>query len=392
MRRLLASFLIAGVALVPYLETCAVSGHIREGEAPAEPSERYAPSGFVARREPRPHRIGDFLDSVSHVQAPAKDRLVASVDRGLAFLASQGKDGIWNGSGNSHPAVTSLAVLAFLSAGHVPGEGPYQANIDKAVQWILTQQQPSGLFSEAGGDEMYQLGICTMMLCEVMAMSDAKTAKKIKPKLEKAVERILQAQRMEPGLNRGGWRYQLVGNDADMSVSGWQILALRAAKNLGCDIPGQRIELAMKFVEQCREPMSGGFSYVPGVPPSQACTGTGILALELCGKERHHSREALQGGAYLLKHTLQLTDPYFHYAAYYTSQAMFQLGGNYWTIHRTHLHKALLSSQQQNGSWMGNDGIGPSYTTALAILALTVEYRLLPLYQRDETSEPRLRK
>ena len=63
---------------------------------------------------------------------------------------------------------------------------------------------------------------------------------------------------------------------------------------------------------------------------------------------------------------------------------MFQLGGNYWRSFRPHLHKVLLDNQQANGSWHGNDGYGPHYSTAMAVLALTVEYRYLPIYQRGE--------
>lgn len=324
----------------------------------------------------------------SNAQAQAKDRLVESVDRGLVFLAGQqDKDGSWQAASIKHPAVTSLAVLAFLSAGHVPGEGPYQANIEKGVQWVLAQQQPTGLFHAPGWEEMYQHGICTMMLCEVAAMSDAKTARAIKPKLEKAVQLILQAQRTQKSANLGGWRYRLDSTDADLSVSGWQILALRSARNLGCDVPAERIDLAMQFVQQCRDPRSGGFGYVPGANPTSACTGTGILALELCGKERHHSRDALQAGSYLIKNAIQPTEPHFNYTVYYASQAMFQLGNNYWTVFRPHLHKLLLDSQQRNGAWLTNDGLGTSYSTSMSVLALTVEYRLLPIYQRNEDGE-----
>ena len=40
------------------------------------------------------------------------------------------------------------------------------------------------------------------------------------------------------------------------------------------------------------------------------------------------------------------------------------------------------------GHWMGfgpdDSRFGPNYCTAMAILALTVEYRFLPIYQRSE--------
>jgi len=151
-------------------------------------------------------------------------------------------------------------------------------------------------------------------------------------------------------------------------VSGWQLLALRAAKNIGCDVPAQRIEMALKFVLECRDAPSGGFVYTPSSQPTTSCTGTGILALELCGKDRHHSREALQAGSYLIKNPVKFDDPHFHYSLYYGSQAMFQLGGNYWQIYRPSLHKLLFDSQQRNGGWINNDGVGTSYNTARKVV------------------------
>ena len=115
-----------------------------------------------------------------------------------------------------------------------------------------------------------------------------------------------------------------------------------------------------------------------------ACTGTGVLALELAGKERRLSREALQAGSYILKHPPGWGDEHFSYAVYYCSQATFQLGNNYWGFYRPQLHKVLFDNQRPNGSWIGSDGYGANYGTSMAVLALTVEYRYLPIYQRGE--------
>jgi hypothetical protein len=139
---------------------------------------------------------------------------------------------------------------------------------------------------------------------------------------------------------------------------------------------------------RCHDSKSNGFSYLPRAHVTSACTGTGILALELCGKDRHASREALLAGSYLLRTPMRYDDPYFFYSVYYTSQGMFQLGNNYWTVYRPQLHRILLDGQQESGGWQTNDILhGQSYATALAILALTVEYRLLPIYQPNEEVE-----
>ena len=58
------------------------------------------------------------------------------------------------------------------------------------------------------------------------------------------------------------------------------------------------------------------------------------------------------------------------------------------SILRPHLHEALLRNQESSGAWVGTDPdsrtFGPNYCTAMAVLALTVEYRYLPIYQRGE--------
>jgi hypothetical protein len=167
-------------------------------------------------------------------------------------------------------------------------------------------------------------------------------------------------------------------------------MALRAARNVGCDVPADRVRAAVEYVKRCHDARAGGYAYTVGGNVTPACTGTGILALELAGKEYHRSNEALRGGGYLLKNPPDLAKPHFFYGVYYTSQAMFQLGDNYWTEFRPKLHGLLLKENppRVNGAWYGKGfddaQYGPAYATAMAILALTVEYRYLPIYQREE--------
>jgi hypothetical protein len=312
------------------------------------------------------------------------------IDRALAFLKqAQETDGSWRaGAQGKNAAITGLAVMAFLSAGHVPGEGRYGEIIEKGVRAVLRMQQENGLIGNNSGHVMYHHGICTLMLAEVAGMTDGELARKVRSALEKAVKVTLKAQRTTTP-HRGGWRYTTDPNsDSDISVTGWQVMSLRAAKNVGCDVPPENINKAVAYIKGCFAPNSGGFSYMARFShATAACTGTSILCLELCGKDMHHADESLKGGSYLLKHPPRWGEPHFYYSVYYGSQAMFQLGGNYWTAYRDKLHAALLDNQRDNGSWQGGDtdsGYGASYGTAMAVLALTVEYRYLPIYQRAE--------
>jgi Prenyltransferase and squalene oxidase repeat len=318
-----------------------------------------------------------------------RDAVDNAVDRALQFLQrTQDADGGWQaGRSGKNPAITALSVMAFLSTGHVPGEGPYGETVEKGVRWVLRAQHPNGLIATEGAHEMYHHGICTLMLAEVAGMTDARLAGEVRRKLEKAVEVILRAQRTT-GVHQGGWRYRMAGYDSDISVTGWQLLALRAAKNLGCDVPPESIERAVEYIKRCQDPATGGFRYFPGSHMTIPCTGTSILGLEICGKAQHRSPEALRAGAFLLKNPPRWGQEHFFYSVYYCSQATFQLGDNYWSYFRPKLHEALLPHQSPNGSWLGADGegrtYGPNYCTAMAILSLTVEYRYLPIYQRGE--------
>ncbi len=326
------------------------------------------------------------------VAAPPRQRTPAddAIDKALVFLQrTQEPDGSWRaGRGSKNAAITSLAVMAILSAGHVPGEGPYADTLDRGIRWVLRAQHPNGLIATEGGHEMYHHGICTIMLAEVAGMTDGKLSAEVRRALEKAVAVILKAQRTS-GDDRGGWRYHMAPIDgSDISVTGWQIMALRAAKNLGCDVPPESIDRAVAFLKRCQDQGSGGFRYTPHSGTTIPCTGTSILGLELCGKDRHHSPEALKAGAYLLRNLPRWGTPHFFYSIYYCSQATFQLGDNYWSYFRPHLHEVLLHNQKDSGCWVGGDFdaqvYGADYCTAMAVLALTVEYRYLPIYQRGE--------
>jgi hypothetical protein len=334
------------------------------------------------------------IPAAAHGEPPGKDTPAdRAVDRALQRLAAlqNHTDGSWRAAGGrENPAISSLAIMAFLSAGHVPGEGRYGAAIEKGIRSVCRHQQPNGLISNNNAHEMYMHGISTLMLAEVAGMAEGDLGKEVRERLSKAVTVILKAQRTR-NQEKGGWRYHVAAIDgADISVTGWQVMALRAAKNLGCDVPVQNIDSAVEYIKRCQDPGSGGFMYMPGNGLRASTTGTSILAMEICGKDRHHSQEALRGGAYLIRdqNLPHWGQEWFFYSVYYGSQAAFQLGGNYWAVYRPRLHEVLLNNQKPDGGWMGRSRDstvgGENYSTAMAVLALTVDYRYLPIYQRGE--------
>ena len=324
----------------------------------------------------------------------------SSVDRGLDWLAhtQDARTGSWPVNldrPTPSVAVTSLAVMAFMARGHVPGQGPYGDNVNRGIDFILTQQQDNGLLSSANiRQAMYDHGIASIMLCEAYGMVDEPRQQRIKIVVAKAVRLILNAQTL-PKTPRdiGGWRYTPTSEDSDISVTGWQLMALRGAANIGAPVPRKAIDLGIAYIKR-RAVDGGGFSYILNGDPNAARTGTGILSLELLGQ--HHTKEALAGGDYLLRNALAgahphspgqtFTGEHYYYTVYYCTQAANQLGGKYWDDIHTAIRTSLLQRQQQNGSWSAANTNeqqgGDSYATSMSILALTVPYRYLPIYQR----------
>jgi hypothetical protein len=312
----------------------------------------------------------------------------ASIVKALEYLAAQQQpNGAWrNDSYGDCTAITSLAVMAFMAAGHLPDEGTYGESLTRGIRWVLDHQEANGMIvHKRSHGPMYSHGIGTLMLAEAAGMVDSADADRIRRALERAVRLILESQAVEKDRRHaGGWRYQVDSRDSDLSVTAWQVLALRAAKDIGCDVPAEAIDEAIEYVRHCSVVDDRGFGYQPGSGRTETLTGTGITALEVCGV--HQAPESLGGAEFLLVNPVDRETNYAFYGVYYTGIGMFKLGGRYADATRRSLVEFLLPEQNSDGSWESPHGgertHGRVYATSLAVLALTIEYRYLPIYQR----------
>jgi len=336
--------------------------------------------------------IALMIVSQAFRHAPADElnrQIDVAIQKALPWLAgAQRPTGAWTtGQTGESTATTSLAILAFLSAGHVPDEGPWGQHLTRGIGWVLQEQDKQGLLlgPSSSHGPMYSHGIATLMLAEVSGMVNARQTDDCRETLKKAVQLIIDAQNQPRSKAAdGGWRYKPTSRDSDLSVTAWQLLALRAARDIGCDVPVENIDRAIAYIRRLRVHDGGGFGYTSAKATTITRAGTGIVALEVCGE--HRTEDTLAAANYILSHPLTPEEGYFYYGAYYCTIGMYKVGGQEWSAVRPLLYSAVLNAQHPAGFWepmTGNESeAGQVYATSLSLLALAIEYAYLPIYQR----------
>ncbi len=330
-----------------------------------------------------------------HAQDPQKQRVDASLKKATEFLLTQQQPNGAIVEKGIRPDVTmtSLAILAMGSIGHQPSDPtPEGRAMKKALDYVLlpANQEPDGYFGKSDGSRMYGHGIISLMLAEMLGMGgDEKQDALIRERSRKSIDLILRSQRLPKNEhNRGGWRYTPDAADSDMSVTCWQVMALRAARNAGTDVPKESIDLAVRYIKSLysegeRKGKPGGFGYA-GKGYETSTTAEGLLALQVCGD--YDSDEVKGASERLLQKGLSPGDKWFFYSAYYMAQGMYQRGEKFATDGRRAIMDAVIPLQRADGSWEGEGGEerqgGKVYATSLAVLSLAVKNHFLPIYQR----------
>jgi hypothetical protein len=211
----------------------------------------------------------------------------------------------------------------------------------------------------------------------------------LKAPLDRAAKFIVNSQKVqkEKAMHVGGWRYSPNDVTSDMSVSGWQIMALKSAANAGVEIPREVLEKALKYVWA----MYGkpGFGYdAPASPPGM--TAVGILCVQFLGQG---DDDRVDGALKYLRDQTQKTEwetvgGWAMYYMYYLTQAMFQGGDQFWPKWNEQMRTMLIKNQASDGHWPVPPKSGefqsmdktPAYATALGCLMLETYYRFLPMY------------
>jgi hypothetical protein len=299
-----------------------------------------------------------------------------AVERGLAWLADQqAPDGSYGRLSHygPHVGLTGLAGMAFLSEGNTPGRGRYGHNVERCIDFILAHGSESGLLAaQTSHGPMYGHGFATLFLAEIYGMSPKP---ELRETLRKAIRLIIATQNKE-----GGWRYQPVRADADLSVTVCEIMALRAARNVGIYVDKQTIDDAIDYVRRSQNP-DGGFRYMLSQGGSAFARSAGaVAALQYAGI--YGGDEIERGLLYIRRFTppQDQTVGHYFYGHYYAAQAMFQAGGDYWNAWFPAVRTELIERQAPEGFWRGQ--AGNEYGTAMALIILQMPERLLPIFQK----------
>ena len=313
-------------------------------------------------------------------------------DSGLVERDENGVNRLFAGK-ESDAGVTALALLTFLGAGSTYEKGPYQKEVIKAVDWLISQQTSEGHLGEGATHyaKMYCHGMATYALAEAYGMSENKgIGNPLRRPLEKAIRFIIERQNK----TGGGWRY-LPGMAGDMSMFGWQLMALRTAEHHGIAVPRSTNTLMVKFLkEQSRGDAEGLAAYRQGAKISPVMTSEALFCKQMFNMKSTHpaSEEAVN---YVLKHLPNRKEMNLYYW-YYAQLALFHHGGKAWESWNPVLRDLLIEEQiaygPQAGSWdpkgvWGRYG-GRVYSTALSTLCLEVYYRFTPL-SRDRNFSPK---
>ncbi len=346
-----------------------------------------------------------------------------SVTDGLAWLARhQGQDGNWDGEylgrgrkslceddgacrnpgGNYSMAVTGLSLLAFQAGGHYHfNDQEYSANVKQGLDWLIDNQRKDGGLYGAGGRSrngqfMYEHGIATFALAEACALSRSfqrPIEGEYQQALERAVKFIVEGQH-----NDGGWRYSDNKYEGgDTSVSGWQVLALKTAKEAGFKFEPDLVNGIRDFFKKCETGEDGRTGYVPrtenapGTILSDATTGVGMLVHQFF-LDQDNSELIEQAAPYLAEEAERRwkdTSETDYYLWYNCTLAMFQAGQSghktEWSRWNSVIRDRIIALQRgqdagcARGSWdpkhHHDTSGGRVYTTALAVLTLEVYYR-----------------
>ncbi len=334
--------------------------------------------------------LGFFILNSSSYLLPAQDPIVRHggaippevdivYERGLEWLAQkQADDGGWK-DGQQGAGVDGICLMAFLASGEDPNFGRWAQAVRKATRkLLLSQDEKTGYLPNS----MYHHGFAMLALAEAYGAVDEtllwQGADSGGRTIGKALKLAVDCSAVSQKKNRwGGWRYSPDATDADTSVTGAVLMGLLACRNAGLEVADETITGALEYMRRSTGrdgsvAYSGGFGGF-GESMNRSCIATLVAAVSKQKDEEKFSAT--------LKHITSRLEHqeghYKEYFRYYMAQALFQGDYESWVKWNSMTVRQLHETQADDGSFSNS-----SYSTGMSLLALALNYRFLPIYER----------
>lgn len=333
---------------------------------------------------PKPEGSGTVVDVPIEVQ-----RISSNAVQWLA--KNQTAIGDWSGGQDMHApgsgncGITGLGIMAFLSTGEDPNFGPFATNIRSALRNIIKQQDPATGFLP---NSMYNHGFGMLALAEAYGVvdeqllwegietSDQNRRRSIGQALRLAVQCAITSQENNPWR---AWRYSPESRDADTSVTGAVLIGLLAARNAGIKVPDANIDDALLYIREVTG-KRGDVGYTSGFGFSMGANMSAIACLTFSIAKRQDWAEYPAVAKFVKSNADAIDSVHPHYNLYYMSQALFQSDFEAWNRWNQVIIRRLKREQNSDGSF--DSGYGKAYATSMSVLALALNYRFLPIYER----------
>jgi hypothetical protein len=332
-----------------------------------------------------------------------------AVSRSLAWLkAQQNADGSWGRSNKG--AMTGLTLLCYLGLCETPDSAFFGDNVRNGMLYLveLAKKNPYGIVAEqvVSDSATYEHGIATYALGEMYSFYRLgnRSLPGLREAFEKGVQVIIEQQNQQGSWTYGGKNagiphaYNKDSRGEDLSVSGWQFQALKAAKHSGLKIAGldAAIKRCCEYLES-KQTKDGGFGKTNRDEHYNqwSLTGCGVLGLQTLA---HNKVTPVKKGIRFLRDFLTSEPLDWErncnlYCWYYYTQAFFQAGGDDWKFYNAQFLSQILGAQQPDGSfkrgrpnWPAGDAADAIYRQCLCTLQLEVYYRYLKVADRAEQS------
>ncbi|MCC5850357.1 MAG: terpene cyclase/mutase family protein [Verrucomicrobia bacterium] len=318
-----------------------------------------------------------------------KDDVDRAVDAGLQYLLTRQNPTHGYFEGQLPNTYTALSCMAIMAVGHMPDRSEYGEALRRGILFLVdAAEKNDGYFGAEGQARMYGHAIATLALLEAYGMMPTEAEnRRVRDAIQKAIQVILDAQVLDQRQRNhyGGWRYQPRPNDADLSVTVWQVLALRAADNCGLEVPQERIDLAMDYVRRTFRDDRGGFAYMTGHNNTGlAMRASGIVCILAMGEdpEAEDRERILRAADFTRDFDPGSISRHFFYTAYYAATSANMIDDEHRDRVLPAMEAFLIGKQNEDGSFPNHRGHdGGVYATAFSVITLAVRYQYLPIYQ-----------